>query len=134
MQKVLSSKLCAVPLGLLYVNSAMRHTAKSNLLNKIKISDFMAILLSLDYSKFERFSNIADKISIKLISTFFECEVLAVVPDRYSFKKLLKEYTGQKTQLTYRKFELLITANFQIQSYPGNSNKKTNLVRHLFQK
>ena len=94
----------------------------------------MAILLSLDYSKFERFSNIADKISIKLISTFFECEVLAVVPDRYGFKKLLKEYTGQKTQLTYRKFELLITANFQIQSYPGNSNKKTNLVRHLFQK
>ena len=56
----------------------MRHTAKSNLLNEIEISkyslpsllanpdlgatvtNFIAILQSIDYSKFERFSNLAD--------------------------------------------------------------------------
>ena len=56
----------------------MRHTAKSNLLNEIEINkyslpsllanpdlgatvtSFIAILQSIDYSKFERFSNLAD--------------------------------------------------------------------------
>ena len=56
----------------------MRHTAKSNLSNEIEIKwyllpslmrnpdlgvtvmDFMAILDSIDYSKFEWFSNVAD--------------------------------------------------------------------------
>ena len=60
-------------LGLFYSNGAMRHTAKSNLLNEIEIkrysrpclmkytdlgataTDFMAILQLIDYSKFERF-------------------------------------------------------------------------------
>ena len=61
----------------------MRHTAKSNLLNRIEIkrvsfmgnpdlratvTDFMAILQSIDYSKFERVSNVADEISTKLLS------------------------------------------------------------------
>ena len=59
----------------------MRHTAKGNLLNEIEIKgylvpsllrnpdlgatvmDFMAILESMDYSKFERFSNVTDEIS-----------------------------------------------------------------------
>ena len=77
----------------------MRRTAKSNLLNKIEIKryllpslmripdlgatvmDFMAILESTDYSKFERFSNVADDISAKLLSNFLECEPLVVVPD-----------------------------------------------------
>ena len=43
--------------------------------------DFMAILESIDYSKFERFSNLAAEISAKLLSIFLECEVLVVVPD-----------------------------------------------------
>ena len=64
-----------------YPNGAMRHTAKVNLLNEIEIKgysvpsllrnpdlgaavmDFMAILESVDYSKFERFSNVTDEIS-----------------------------------------------------------------------
>ena len=57
---------------MLYPNGAMIHTAKSNLLNEIEIkyslpslmgdphlgstvTDFMAKLQSIDYSKFERF-------------------------------------------------------------------------------
>ena len=75
----------------------MRHTAKSNMLNDIKINkyslpslmgnpylgatvtDFIAILQSIDYSKFERFSNVADEISTKLLSSFLESEVLVAV-------------------------------------------------------
>ena len=72
----------------------MRRTPKSNLLNEIEIKwyslpsllrnpdldatvmDFVAILQSTDYSKFERFSNVADEISAKFLSSYLECEVL----------------------------------------------------------
>ena len=37
--------------------------------------DLMAILQSTDYNKFERFSNLAGKISAKLLSRFLEYEV-----------------------------------------------------------
>ena len=63
----------------------MGRTAMSNLLNEIEIkryslpslmensdlgatvTDFMAMLESIDYSKFETFSNAADEISAKLL-------------------------------------------------------------------
>ena len=35
-------------------------------------TNFMAILQSIDYSKFEKFSNVADDISAKLLSSFLE--------------------------------------------------------------
>ena len=86
MQNVLSRELCTVSLDLFYPNGAIRRTANSNLLNKIEIKrnpdlgatvvDFMAILDSIDYSKFEGFSNVADEISAKLLSSFLEREVL----------------------------------------------------------
>ena len=89
---------------LFYSDSAMRHTTKSNMLNEIEINkyslpslmgnpglgatvtDFIAILQSFDYSKFERFSNVADEISTKLLSSFLECEVLVAVTDEYDFE------------------------------------------------
>ena len=37
------------------------------------VTDFMAILQSIDYSKFEIFSNVADEISTNLLSSFREC-------------------------------------------------------------
>ena len=43
------------------------------------VTDFMAMLQSIDYRKLERFSNVADEISRKLLSSFLECEVLVVV-------------------------------------------------------
>ena len=43
------------------------------------VTDFIAILQSIDYSKFERFSNVADEISTKLLSSFLESEVLVAV-------------------------------------------------------
>ena len=45
--------------------------------------NFMAILQSIDYNKFESFSNVADEISAKLLTCFFKCEVLFVISDRW---------------------------------------------------
>ena len=39
----------------------------------------------IDYSKFERYSNVADEASAKFLSSFLEYEVLVVVTDRYDF-------------------------------------------------
>ena len=46
----------------------------------------MAILQSIDYSKFERFSNVADEIYTKLLSSLLECEVLVAATDGYDFE------------------------------------------------
>ena len=40
----------------------------------VTVTDFMAILQSIDYSMFERFSNVADEIYTRLLSSFLECE------------------------------------------------------------
>ena len=52
----------------------------------------MAILqyLYIDYSKFKIFSNVADEISAKLLSSFLEYEVLVVVTDQYDFEFSVK--------------------------------------------
>ena len=89
-------------------------------------------------SKFERFSNVADETSAKLLITFLECEVLVVVPYRYDLDFSLK--TAERkclTQLIYKKLKLLITFESYFktfESYFGNSNNKTNLVKYVFQK
>ena len=45
------------------------------------------ITIYIDYSKFERFSNVVDEVSAKLLSSFLEYEVLVVVvTDRYDFE------------------------------------------------
>ena len=51
--------------------------------------NFIAILRSTVY-KFERFSNVADEISAKPLSSFLECEVLVVIADRYGFEFSIK--------------------------------------------
>ena len=43
-----------------------------------------------DYKSLQRFSNVADEISAKILSSFLECEVLVVIPDRYSFEFSIK--------------------------------------------
>ena len=104
MKNLLSGKLRAVPLDLFNANGAMRHTAKSNLLSKIKIkrhllpslmgnldlgtgvSDFLAMLESIHNTKFEGFSNVAEEIYTKLLSSLFKYELLVIVPDLYDFK------------------------------------------------
>ena len=50
----------------------------------------MAILQSIDYRKFERCSNVADEISVKLRPSFLEYEVLAVVATRYDIEFSIK--------------------------------------------
>ena len=49
-------------------------------------TNFIAILQSIDYSKFESFSNVVDEISAKLFSSFLEYEVLVVATDQYDFE------------------------------------------------
>ena len=45
------------------------------------VTDFMAILQSIDYRKFEAFSNVVDENSTNLLSKFLEYDVLVVVSD-----------------------------------------------------
>ena len=54
--------------------------------HSITVINFMAILQSIDYNKFERFSNVSDEISAKILSGFLDCEVLVIVPDLYGFE------------------------------------------------
>ena len=85
--------------NLFYPDGTVRYTVKSNLLNETEIrryslpsimgnpvfsatvTDFMTILQSIDYKQFDRFSNVADEISINLLSSFLECEMLVLVSD-----------------------------------------------------
>ena len=103
------------------------------------VMDFMAILESIDCSKFERFSNVADEISVKLLSSFLECEVLVVVPDRYYFKFSIKAAKRKRrTEDSTHIQEIEIIGNREVptsfQSCLGNSNNKSNLVKYVFQK
>ena len=50
----------------------------------------MAILQSIDYSKLGKFSNVADEISARLLSSFLEYELQVVVTDWYDFKFSIK--------------------------------------------
>ena len=53
-------------------------------------TNFMAIVQSIGYSKFERFSTVANEISTRLLLSFLEYEVLVVVTDRYDFEFTIK--------------------------------------------
>ena len=123
-QNLLPRNLWAIQLDLLYLNGAIKDTAKSNLLNEIEIkryslpslmrnpglgatvTDLMAILQSIDYSKFGRFSSWWN--FYKLFSSFHECEVLVVVPDRHNFKFSVKaaerkRRTKDSTHIWYKR-------------------------------
>ena len=59
----------------------------------------MAITIYIDYSSFKRFSNVADKVSAKLLSSFLEHEVLVVVTDRFDFEFSIKAaYRKRRTE------------------------------------
>ena len=100
----------------------------------------MAKLESIDYSKFERFSNVADEIFAKSLSSFLECEVLVVVTGRYNFIQIFKKAVERKllaedsTQIQ----EIEIIGNRKVlkshQDYFGKSSNKINLVKYLFQR
>ena len=132
---------------LLYSDGAMRHTAKSNMLNENEmnkyslpslmgnpdlgatVTDLMAILQSIDYSKFERLSNVADEISAKLLSSFLKCEVLVGVTDGYDFEysmEVAERKPGTEDSTHIQEIEIIDNQKFpkSFQSYLGNSNIK----------
>ena len=47
-------------------------------------------ILQFDYNKFERFLNVADEVSAKLLSSFLEYEVQVIITDRYDFEFSIK--------------------------------------------
>ena len=96
--------------------------------------NFMVILESIDYNKFERFSNLADEVSAKLLASFLDCEVLVVIPDRYCFEFSIKgaerkHRTEDSTQIQETEIidDRKVPKSFQ--SYLGNSSNKSNLVK-----
>ena len=97
----------------------------------------MVILQSIDYRKFERFSNVTNEIFTKLLSSFLECEVLVVVSNRYDFEFSIKSaerkrWTEGSTHI--QEIKIIDSQKFpkSFQSYLGNSNNKTNLMKCLF--
>ena len=108
MQNVISHKLSAVSLALFYPNGYMRKTSKNKLLKEVEITeysklpllgyqyasttviDFMATIQLTDFTKFERFSNVADGITYKIVSSFQESDLLVVVPDSYEVELSIK--------------------------------------------
>ena len=67
-------------------------------------TNFMVILQSIDYNKFEKLSNVSDEISSKLLSSFLECEVFVAVPDQCDFEFSTKtaerkRYTEDSTHI-----------------------------------
>ena len=111
MQDALPHKCNASAQALFYPKGTASHTGKSNLLSKneikrcllpplmgnpdigVAVIDFMAILQSIDYNKFQRFSNVADEISTRPLSRFCEWEVLVVVLDQHNFEFSIKATT-----------------------------------------
>ena len=82
--------------------------------------DFMAILqyLYIDYSKFKRFSNIADEISAKLLSSFLEYEMMVVVTDQYDFEFSVKtDERKPRTEASAHLQEVEIVDNQNVHSH-----------------
>ena len=101
--------------------------------------DFMAILQSIDYNKFKRFSIVVDEISAKSLSSFIECEVLVLNSDRYGFEFSIKGAERKhRTEDSTHIQGIEIFDNRKVpksfQSYLGNSNNRNNLVILFFQK
>ena len=104
MQNVISHKLSALLLALLCPNDDMKKTSKSKLLKEVEITEysklrllvyqhvsatainFMATIQLAGISKFERFSNVADGITYKIISSFRGSNLLIIGPDRYKIE------------------------------------------------
>ena len=63
-------------------------------------------------NKFERFWNVTDEISAKLLSSFLECEVLVVIPDRYGFEFSIKGAERKHIQ------EIEILDNWKVPKLP----------------
>ena len=123
----------------------MRKTSKRKLLKEAEITeysklpllgyqytsgtviDFMATIQPTNFSKFERFSNMAHGIIYKIISSFQESDLLVIVPDRY--ERLHR--TANSAQ------EIEITSDRKVpksfQNYLSNASNKTNMVNYTFQ-
>ena len=125
----------------------MRKTSKFKLLKEVEITEysklpllgyqyasatvigFMATIQPTKFSKFERFSNVADEISF--------CWLLVIVPDRYNVELLIR--SAERLRRTANLVQdIEITSSRKVlkwfQSYLINASNKTNMVNYIFQK
>ena len=139
---------------LFYPNGEMRKTSKRKLLKEAEITeysklpllgyqyasgtviDFMATIQPTNFSKFERFSNMADGIIYKIISSFQESDLLVIVPDRYDVELSIK--SAERLHRTANSAqEIEITGDRKVpksfQNYLSNASNKTNMVNYTFQ-
>ena len=97
----------------------------------------MATLKSNDFSKFERFSNVVDRIIFKIISSFQESDLLVIVPKGCDFELSIKSAERLRHQENLVQ-EMEIISNRKVpksfQSYLSNVNSKKNLVNYMFEK
>ena len=96
----------------------------------------MAKIQPTDFSKFERFSNVVDGITSKIISSFQESDLMVIVADRYEIEWSLKSAERLRRKKNSVQ-EIKIISNRKIpnlfQSYLSNTSTKTNLVNYIFQ-
>ena len=137
---------------LFYPNGEMRKTSKRKLLKEAEITeysklpllgyqyasgtviDFMATIQPTNFSKFERFSNMADGIIYKIISSFQESDLLVIVPDRYDVELSIK--SAERLHSTANSAqEIEITSDRKVpksfQNYLSNASNKTNMVNYI---
>ena len=91
--------------------------------------DSIAVIKSTDVSKFERFSNVADGITSKIILYFQESDLLVIVSDTYGFELSIK--SAERLRRTENLVQEIISNRKvpkSFRSYPSNANNKTNLV------
>ena len=124
-------KLSVVSLVLFYPKGDIRKISKTKLLKEVEITessklpfsgyqhasatviDFMATIQPTDFSNFERFSNVANGITFKIISSFQKSDLLVIVPDltMLNYQFLQKDYAVR--QIQFKKLKQLVTVNGQ---------------------
>ena len=132
----------------------MRKTSKSKLLKEVQIAeylklhllgyhytsatviDFMATIQPTEFSKFERFSSVAERIAYKIILSFQERDLLVIVPDRYEIELSIKSAERlHRTANSVQEIEIIrdrkVPKSFQ--SYLSNASNKRNMVNYIFQ-
>ena len=107
LKSVLSYELSAVPLSLFHVTGEMRKTAKSKLLQELKVKehslpslefsecsativDFMAVVQSNLHPKTNTFGQLLESYKMSVIASLRESQTVVLVPDRYDVELSIK--------------------------------------------
>ena len=96
----------------------------------------MATIQPTDFSKLERFSNVADGITYKIILSFLESALLVIVPDRYDVELSIKSAERlRRTENSVQEIEIISDRKMSksFQSYLSNASYKMNMMKYVYQ-